>query len=683
MPTTRRRCLIASLAGLIVCLELAAAARADGPSDNDPRSVRPVPPRGMELSSDVLAELEERVGNLERQLTELVNPQPLEYGMCAVIPRAVRMTLESQMIYAPKDLERLRQLLTEGERRTSMIASPQHTVFELLGLPDSKLLAPQAVAGGFRSNIDGSYQPYGVVLPQGWSADHSPPLRLDVWLHGRGETVSEAAFMDQRMRDLGQYTPSNTIVLHPYGRYCNAFKFAGEIDVMEVVAHVQEIFAIDPQRITIRGFSMGGAGCWQLAVHYPDVWAAANPGAGFSETTQFLKIFQDEIFQPTPYQQKLLHWYDCPDWTNNLRHVPTIAYSGEIDRQKQAADVMQAAFEERGLQLPHVIGPQTAHKIHEDSKIEIEEWLSTKLQAGKPRLPKQIDFTTYSLRYHRLAWLSVEGLNQHWQEARVQAELQDNVIAITTQNVNRMRLEFADQSFASHAAVSIHIDGDHLQVAAGNHGGLQVVLSKRKSWQTDDDTNSATQPRVKRPGLQGPIDDAFMGRFAFVPPTPVTDGAAVQRSPVDLWIATEYAHATREWRRHFRGDVVELQASELSSDNLQQNLILFGTPQSNPFIAKIVDQLPFDWTATSLTFAGKTYSSAEHAPILIYPNPLSPEHYIVLNSGFTYREYAYLNNARQIPMLPDWAITNITDGSTSQTPGTILAAGFFDESWGL
>ena len=41
-------------------------------------------------------------------------------------------------------------------------------------------------------------------------------------------------------------------------------------------------------RIGVRGFSMGGAACWQFAVHYADRWFAANPGAGFAETRLFL-----------------------------------------------------------------------------------------------------------------------------------------------------------------------------------------------------------------------------------------------------------------------------------------------------------------------------------------------------------------------------------------------------------
>ena len=60
-----------------------------------------------------------------------------------------------------------------------------------------------------------------------------------------------------------------------------------------------------------------------------------------------------------------------PPWAIKLRHCPTVAYSGEIDKQKQAADVMEAACKQAGMKLTHIIGPQTAHKIHPDSAIEI------------------------------------------------------------------------------------------------------------------------------------------------------------------------------------------------------------------------------------------------------------------------------------------------------------------------
>ncbi|MGV2338788.1 MAG UNVERIFIED_CONTAM: hypothetical protein LVR18_33815 [Planctomycetaceae bacterium] len=54
---------------------------------------------------------------------------------------------------------------------------------------------------------------------------------------------------------------------------------------------------------------------------------------------------------------------------------------------------------------------------------------------------------------------------------------------------------------------------------------------------------------------------------------------------------------------------------------------------------------------------------------------------MVLNSSFTFREFAYLNNARQVPMLPDWAIIDLRTPANAVRPGGIAAADFFDEQW--
>jgi hypothetical protein len=82
-----------------------------------------------------------------------------------------------------------------------------------------------------------------------------------------------------------------------------------------------------------------------------------------------------------------------------------------------------------------------------------------------------------------------------------------------------------------------------------------------------------------------------------------------------------------------------------------------------------------------LKVGGRDFSAAEHVPVMIYPNPLNPERYVVLNSGFTYREYDYLNNARQVPKLPDWAVVDVRTPASSRFPGKVVDAGFFDEGW--
>jgi hypothetical protein len=74
---------------------------------------------------------------------------------------------------------------------------------------------------------------------------------------------------------------------------------------------------------------------------------------------------------------------------------------------------------------------------------------------------------------------------------------------------------------------------------------------------------------------------------------------------------------------------------------------------------------------------------ANAALVMIYPNPLNPKKYVVLNSGHTFREVDNLNNARQVAKLPDFAIIDTTTPPDGYAPGKVLDAGFFGEKWEL
>jgi hypothetical protein len=91
--------------------------------------------------------------------------------------------------------------------------------------------------------------------------------------------------------------------------------------------------------------------------------------------------------------------------------------------------------------------------------------------------------------------------------------------------------------------------------------------------------------------------------------------------------------------------------------------------------------LPIGWTPDGVRTGDKKYSADHHVPVLICPNPRAPKKYLVVNSGFTFREYDYLNNARQVPKLPDWAILDVNQPATSRAPAGIVDAGFFSERW--
>src|SRR5205814_388372 len=106
------------------------------------------------------------------------------------------------------------------------------------------------------------------------------------------------------------------------------------------------------------------------------------------------------------------------------------------------------------------------------------------------------------------------------------------------------------------------------------------------------------------------------------------------------------------------------------------NLILWGDPSSNSLMAKVfntppigvLNKLPIKWTADGVVVGDQTYPAGSHVPVLIYYNPLINGNYVVLNSGFTFREYDYLNNARQVPKLPDYAVIDTTTPPNSRWP---------------
>ena len=681
-PPIRYRCFF-----VVALVAYANAGFGDGPADNVAENVRPIPPHGMEIDDATREALTWRCKAIRTQWKAILDASAKQPGdqverlrslECEVLvfPRAVELALEFNQFYKTRDLELASRLLDEASRRLTVVNQGGNWR-EVVGLESNT--KQQLIVGGFRSAIDGSFQPYGLVVPPGIGPEDQRPRRLDLWFHGRGETLSEVAFLSKQRSDPGQYTPRDTFVLHPYGRYSNAFKFAGEIDVMESLAYVRSHLPVDSNRVSVRGFSMGGAACWQFATHYSDQWFAANPGAGFSETPEFLRFFQEEPVRDTApaYQQKLWQLYDCPVWAENLAQCPTIAYSGEIDRQKQAADVMETALDRVGIDLVHIIGPNTAHKIHPASKLEIESRMDSLAAAVAPRMPRQVDFTTVTLRYHKMHWIDVRGLQQHWSRAHVQASVEGSTISVSTENVDRLRFAFPAGQWPGIKRGSVHVEinGAKLigpQVGSDLSWEWEVGLDKGE-WKVAEPLRSIH----KRPGLQGPIDDAFMSSFVFVTPTGTSPDSAVQN-----WVETESEHAMLHWRKHFRGDVRQVEDTELTQEQIAtSNLILFGDPASNAYLARIQDLLPVKWEAERLLLGSKSVPSSGHVPALIYPNPLNPERYIVINSGFTFREYDYLNNARQTPKLPDWALIDIGEGATSQSPGIVREAGFFDESW--
>jgi hypothetical protein len=345
--------------------------------------------------------------------------------------------------------------------------------------------------------------------------------------------------------------------------------------------------------------------------------------------------------------------------------------------------MMAQALEKEGIRLVHVIGPKTPHRYHPAAKEEINRRINLLAEHGRERLQPSIRFTTWTLRYNRVNWIQIDALQHHWEKATVTADLSEEGVTIHTQNVEALTLTMDPGEFLSpkptEGKVSITIEDQHLEGPPGMSDRSWTVHLRKDgdSWKIVEKVDDGTLR--KRHGLQGPIDDAFMDSFLMVRPTgtPMND-------KVGGWVKTEMTHAIDHWRKQFRGDARIKNDNEVSPDDIaKHNLVLWGDPSSNQLLAKIAGKMPIVWDSKGIWVGDQAHDPGHHVPVFIYPNPLNPHKYVVINSGFTYREYDYLNNARQVPKLPDFAVVDIETPPSSRRPGKIVTAGFFGEQWEL
>lgn len=620
---------------------------------------RRLPPAGIDVDAEQRDGLQRELARLQIEASRVAD-HPLIADVTCLL-KAVDLALRHGEFYRNEDIEKANNTLQLAAERLVELGQGGASWTKAHGL----------VVRGYTSTIDGSPQPYGLVIPK--EMDLSQDNRLYVWLHGRGDKTTDLHFIDQRRKSAGQVTPDDAIVLHPFGRQCIGYKSAGEIDVLESIEHVAKQYGIDRDRIVLMGFSMGGAGVWHLGAHYADRWVAMSPGAGFAETAQYNRLKVADY--PAWYERELWKLYDAPNYVRNLFNIPVVAYSGENDKQIQAARVMEAAYASHGRELSHLIGPGMGHRYHPEVLAEITRRMKAAADHGRNPLPKRVFLQTCTLRYNRQYWVEVTRLREHWQDSRVDAEvLDDQSIRLQTENVAALTLRYWKKVPADARVI---IDKQELSLRA-LAGSDRIDLAWRGQWVPQSLDENAL---AKRPGQQGPIDDVFLTPFLVVLPDGNETNAARRQ-----WLEFEVQHLRDRWPALFRGELPVKSAAQLSKDDLRtKSLVLWGTPATNAVIRRAVSEaegnIPLAWTEAGFSIDGQPFEGDHLMPTLIYPSPWAAGRYVVLNSGPTFREGHDRTNSLQNPKLPDWAVIDIRRSPSATAPGGIHDAGFFDEHW--
>src|SRR5262245_31377240 len=380
------------------------------------------------------------------------------------------------------------------------------------------------VVRGYASSVDGSVQPYGLVIPRGY--DPEKPIRLDVVLHGstKPQGSSELKFMerfDDGDSDSKTLIDQPFIELHPLGRVENCYRWAGETDVFEAIEDVRRKYNIDRDRIVLRGMSMGASGTWHLGLKHPDRFVALGPYCGYVDTHRFSETPLDTFVRvgPLPGHQELaLHMLDSVDYAANAGVVPAIACMGEKDVFFQAHVIMGEAMRREGLTMVNLISPETGHVIdpvtHSEQMRRIGEYASR----GIDHVMRKLRFVTWTLKYPRCHWLELQGLVEHYRRSEISARILDDGVVEIDEPQNVTRLAVLSEALPDNGA-KVRIAGTEFAIEKNREEGTprRAAVFKRGvgGWSLTS-IRDGSRSTGKRPGLTGPIDDAFTTKFLCV-----------------------------------------------------------------------------------------------------------------------------------------------------------------------
>jgi len=297
----------------------------------------------------------------------------------------------------------------------------------------------------YRSRIDGSAQPYALTISS-YHTDDGPAEWLEVVLHDRDESLNEVAFLYAHDHVLVPYQDHQFIQLDIFGRGNNAYRWAGETDVWEALEKVKTQYHIDPVRIALRGFGMGGTGAWHLGLHSPESWAVVEASQGFVETEHY-----GQIPKPPPY----VHIYDALDYAANAVELPIAAYAGEDSAERPGLQAFQQFLADQHYQfegsnpaedrvklhLNFLIGPKTGYAWEPASRKLSTRFVERHQAPGSLELGR-FRIATYTERYNHYSFLTIDQLSTPYQRAEINfGEDSRYVIDIKTQNISRFTLQ--------------------------------------------------------------------------------------------------------------------------------------------------------------------------------------------------------------------------------------------------
>ncbi|MEC8022665.1 MAG: prolyl oligopeptidase family serine peptidase, partial [Myxococcota bacterium] len=540
----------------------------------------------------------------------------------------------------------------------------------------------------YRSRFDGQLQQYSIHVPKRYTGSRKWPLV--VGLHGLGSsphmTLRQVLGMD-RDKDAGEpgeprairsdmprLPDRGVITVCPYAYGDTAFWFYGELDVLRVIDEVQRDYAIDTDRIILTGLSLGGLGTYHIGHHFPDRFASLGPLGGFSSVKLYRQIRRHK---KAPWEYFLIDQRDATTYAENGKYTPMYVVHGERDAPRHAR-AMTSRYEALGYQYTLDIPEGFGHDVWQYSYGR-GRLLRSLLRHRRKTKPREIVFKTLSYRYRTAYWAHIDRFISSNAKTQLGAhvDLKQRIFHLSRlDNIRGITLDPGKSPISTAGDVTIALPNG--QSLRSNTRSLIHLQKEDDRWSL---VSSVVEPTgFKRPGVSGPLDDIMFEPHRFVIGTqdPV-------QTDINRRLVAEDRRYLRHRNHHIRfpvSDDVEVTDAQLKNEHL----VLYGNTRSNIVLKRLVDAgLPLTFDTTGITLQHRRFEGKDVGIKMIYPNPLSPDHYVVVVAGVTW-EGTLLS--RHLPrFLPDVVVYDQRIKSRYleriMVDRSVRFGAFFDERWQL
>ncbi|MGD9496152.1 MAG: prolyl oligopeptidase family serine peptidase [Armatimonadota bacterium] len=504
-------------------------------------------------------------------------------------------------------------------------------MLHLLGL--LLALAPLASAEGlsrvveYRSPIDDSLQAYGVYVP---SVPPPSERGYPAVLHGHGYGWSVSTSFSEFQRSWAD--EHGWVLIHLNARGPNFYEGVGDIETLNVVADAAARFGLDRDRIYMTGGSMGGTGALRHGLRHPDVFAAVMGVDGWTDFREWHHHWYarsddrdliEEFRRPLLEAASPLYWAERGKWgaTGHIVDGGDTVVLPENGLRLRERLVELAAAEPGAYDFSLIFNPTLGHGGGTDYAAIYGFFL------GRTRVLDPVGFQVQTpiLPHGELYWGRIEGFLIDGISGSLEAHARGDAVTVTTDNLAGFTLYLAASPAAEAQTVRVYADGFPCY-----QGPAQTITCEAEvnAAGTVVGWRPASPPPAlsKRPGLSGPIGDAFVRPFVVAYAT-AGDAGALARHRLE---AEQFAQQWDEFMVHGEAVAAIPEQAIDPADLATHTVVLFGSLDTSALLrrADAVHELPVRILEGGVIVRDpvqgeRRYMGEQFGALMCYPNPLT------------------------------------------------------------